>query len=85
VQDLMAEGFGSLTPRATQSAEGQGRHDGRRWHVVITRPLAAEGDSAASLEAGVATSIAFAVWNGSQGEVGARKGWASWIPLEVAR
>jgi len=85
VQDLMAEGFGSLTPRATQSAEGQGRHDGRRWHVVITRPLAADGDSAASLEPGVATSIAFAVWNGSQGEVGARKGWASWIPLEVTR
>jgi len=83
VQDLMAEGFGSLTPRATQAADGKGWHDGQRWQVVITRPLAAQGDSAPSLEPGAATSIAFAVWNGSQGEVGARKGWVSWVPLQV--
>lgn len=85
VQDLMAEGFSSLTPLATQAAEGEGRHDGRRWRVVITRPLAGDGVSAASLAPGVATHVAFAVWDGSHGEVGARKGWASWIPLEVAR
>jgi len=84
VQDLIAEGFGSLAPRATQAAQGQGRHDGARWHVVITRPLAAEGDSAASLAPGVATSVAFAVWDGSAGEVGARKGWAGWLALQVA-
>jgi hypothetical protein len=85
VQDLMAEGFGSLTPRATQAAQGVGRHDGRRWQVVITRPLAAQGESAASLEPGAATYVAFAVWNGSQKEVGARKAWANWTPLQVAR
>jgi hypothetical protein len=85
VQDLMAEGFGTLTPRVTQAAQGVGRHDGKRWHVVITRPLAAQGDSAASLEPGVQTQIAFAVWNGSAREVGARKAWANWIGLEVTR
>lgn len=85
VQELMAEGFGSLTPLPAQRAEGTGRHDGQRWRVVITRPLAGDGVSAASLEPGVETHVAFAVWNGSRGEVGARKGWASWIPLRVAR
>jgi hypothetical protein len=83
VQDLMAEGFGSLTPRATQAAAGAARHDGTRWHVVITRPLKATGDSAASLEAGSATHVAFAVWNGAKGEVGARKAWAAWLPMQV--
>lgn len=83
VQDLMAEGFGSLTPRATQEATGTARHDGKRWHVVITRPLKATGDSAASLEAGASTHIAFAVWNGAQREVGARKAWAAWMPMQV--
>jgi len=85
VQDLMAEGFGSLTPRATQAATGKGRNDGRRWHVVITRPLAATGDSAASLAAGTATHVVFAVWNGSHGEVGARKAWANWVPMAVPK
>ena len=85
VQDLMAEGFGSLTPRSTQAATGKGRHDGRRWHVVITRPLAATGDSAASLAAGTATHVVFAVWNGSHGEVGARKAWANWVPMDVPK
>ena len=83
VQDLMAEGFGSLTPRATQAAAGKATHDGKRWHVVITRPLAATGDPAASLAPGTATHVAFAVWNGSHREVGARKAWAAWVPLEV--
>lgn len=64
VQDLMAEGFGSLTPRATQSATG---------------------DSAASLAPGTATHVAFAVWNGSHREVGARKAWANWLPMEVPK
>jgi hypothetical protein len=85
VQDLMAEGFGSLTPRATQSVEGAGRHDGARWHVVVTRPLASDGDSSASLAGGTSTWIGFAVWDGSRGEVGARKAWAPWVALEVAK
>jgi DMSO reductase family type II enzyme heme b subunit len=85
VQDLMAEGFGSLTPRAAQAGQGLGRHDGKRWQVAITRPLAPQGESAASLEPGSKTQIAFAVWNGAAGEVGARKAWAMWVPLEVPR
>jgi len=72
VQDLMAEGFGSLTPRPTQAAFGAASHDGKRWHVVITRPLEARGESAASLAPGASTYVSFAVWNGSHREVGAR-------------
>jgi DMSO reductase family type II enzyme heme b subunit len=84
VQDLMAEGFGSLTPRPVQAGQGSARHDGSGWHVVITRPLAADGDSAPGLSGGTRAWIAFAVWDGSKGEVGARKAWASGVPLEVA-
>jgi DMSO reductase family type II enzyme heme b subunit len=85
VQDLMAEGFGSLTPRTTQAAAGKGAHDGKRWHVVITRPLAAVGESAASLAPGTQTHVSFAVWNGSHREVGARKAWAAWVPMLVPK
>lgn len=85
VQDLMAEGFGSLTPRPTQAALGAASHDGKRWHVVITRPLAPHGEAAANLAPGTRTHVSFAVWNGSHREVGARKAWAAWVPLEVAK
>ncbi|MCC6641743.1 MAG: hypothetical protein IT386_11345 [Deltaproteobacteria bacterium] len=85
VQDLMAEGFGSLTPRQTQAASGAASHDGKRWHVVITRPLEGRGESAASLAPGTSTNISFAVWNGSHREVGARKAWAAWVPLAVVK
>lgn len=85
VQDLMAEGFGSLTPRQQQTARGQGTHDSTGWRVVITRPQDGDGDSAAALAPGTKTLLAVAVWDGAKNEVGSRKGWAGWIPLEVAQ
>lgn len=86
VIDLMAEGFGSLTPKATQSAVGKGVWHNGRWKVVIIRPLPANGDKdAAPLTVGGSSSIAFAVWNGGQGERGSRKGWASWVPLTIEK
>jgi hypothetical protein len=85
VQDLAAEGFGSLTPLPAQSAEGKGSHDGEGWRVVVTRPLAGDGESSASLAPGTTTLVAFAVWDGAHREVGARKSWASWVALEVAK
>jgi hypothetical protein len=84
VQDLVAEGFGSLTPQPTQKAHGSASHDGSGWRVVITRPLAGGEGSAASLAPGSSTQLAVAIWDGSAGEVGARKSWAGWVPLEVA-
>jgi DMSO reductase family type II enzyme heme b subunit len=85
VQDLMAEGFGSLTPRSQQTARGSARHDAAGWHVVITRPLAGDGESSVPLVAGASTHLALAVWDGAQREVGSRKAWAPWLPLEVAK
>jgi DMSO reductase family type II enzyme heme b subunit len=86
VMDLMAEGFGSLTPRIQQSASGNGIWDKGTWRVVICRPLASiTGSGAAPLTPGKATSVGFAVWNGGQGERGARKGWAPWVPLMIEK
>jgi len=47
------------------------------WAVVITRPLP-DGLSPRSR-----TQIAFAVWNGGAGEVGARKMRTGWVPLSM--
>jgi hypothetical protein len=86
ILDMMAEGFGSLTPRVNQNACGKGVWDKGTWRVVICRPLANTVDGeAAPLSPGKATSIGFAVWNGSHGERGARKGWAPWVPLTIEK
>lgn len=85
VQELVAEGFGSLTPSPNQTASGRGRYEDGRWSVILTRPLTGQADTAPALTAGSATQVAFAVWNGSNGEVGARKAWFGWVPFEVAK
>jgi DMSO reductase family type II enzyme heme b subunit len=84
VQDLMAEGFGTLTPKPTQNALGKGVWDKGVWKVVIARPMEPVTDpDAALLSSNSTTNVGFAVWNGSAGERGARKGWAGWIPLTI--
>jgi DMSO reductase family type II enzyme heme b subunit len=75
VEDLVAEGPGTLTRAATTTSEGRGEWTEDGWRVVISRPLPREfgGESPAQ--------IAFAVWEGSRDEVGARKMRTGWISL----
>jgi len=82
VEDLIAEGFGSLTAHAEQTANGRGEFTGKGWRVVIVTPLQPGADKT-SLSPGLTTNVAFAVWNGSRGNRGARKQWADWTPLEI--
>jgi DMSO reductase family type II enzyme heme b subunit len=84
VQDLMAEGYGSLTPKPIQSATGKGVWKNGTWKVVIARPIEAVGDAdSAPFAAGGTTQVGFAAWNGSVGERGSRKSWAAWFPMTL--
>ena len=75
VEDLVANGPGTLGGAPSQGAKGKGAHKTDRWSVVIGRKLP-DG-----LSPNQRTHIAFAVWQGSQNEVGARKMRTGWIPL----
>ena len=77
VQDLVAEGPGSLTPAKTTTSTGSGKRTATGWAVVITRQVPQ------GLSAQAKSQIAFAVWEGSQEEVGARKMRTGWIPLAI--
>lgn len=77
VEDLLAEGPGTLAPADVQHSEGQGLRSDDGWQVVITRPLP-DG-----LSPGRRTQVAFAVWEGAHDEVGARKMRSAWIPLHL--
>ena len=75
VEDLIANGPGTLSPGPSLGANGRGAHKTDHWTVVISRKLP-EG-----LSTNQRTHIAFAVWQGSQGEAGARKMRTGWVPL----
>ena len=76
VQDLIAEGPGTLSPVPDGHSTGAGRRTDTGWSVVIVRDvpkgLAPQGGS----------QVAFAVWEGAHDEVGARKMRTAWIPLK---
>ncbi|MBI3098586.1 MAG: hypothetical protein HYY93_10145 [Planctomycetes bacterium] len=83
VEDLSAEGFGSLTPLPDQRSSGKGAHLGGEWRVVMARPLDLSAGSETSVRAGASSFIAVAVWDGGRGQVGARKMRSIWVPVEV--
>jgi DMSO reductase family type II enzyme heme b subunit len=85
VLDQMAEGWGTMTVKPDQHALGGGMWKDGRWRVVITRPMVSDDLNAPALTPGLATVAAFAVWEGGHREVGARKAWAPWVPLRIAR
>ncbi len=77
VEDLIAEGPGTLSPAAKAVSRGKGVFGPEGWSVVIIRPLP-DG-----LAPAVRSQIAFAIWEGSKEEAGARKMRSAWIPLAV--
>ncbi len=77
VEDLVAEGPGTLSPAGARQSRGKGARTNDGWAVVIARKLP-EG-----LGPNKRTQIAFAVWEGSSKETGARKMRTGWIPLAV--
>ncbi|MEN6494687.1 MAG: ethylbenzene dehydrogenase-related protein [Thermoguttaceae bacterium] len=75
VQDLIAEGPGTLAPKPDGNSTGAGRRTTSGWSVVITRDLPK------GLSPQNGSQVAFAVWEGGRQEVGARKMRTAWIPL----
>ncbi len=75
VEDLIAEGPGTIMPNPQSFSKGKGVRTDKGWAVVITRPLP-EG-----LSKEKPTQVAFAIWEGSHGETGARKMRTGWVNL----
>ncbi len=77
VEDLIAEGPGTISPNPQAFSKGKGIRIDKSWVVVITRPLP-EGFSKEK-----SSQIAFAIWEGSHGETGARKMRTGWVTLAM--
>jgi len=75
VEDLLAEGPGTLAPASNADGNGRGVRTSNGWAVVLTRGLPT------GLVPGQRSQIAFAVWQGSNAEAGARKMRSGWTPM----
>jgi DMSO reductase family type II enzyme heme b subunit len=84
VDDLAAQGFGSLTFLPVQASKGWSRWNNGRWSVVISRPLSMPGwTGSEALKPGRNSFVAFAVWDGSRTQAGSRKMRTVWAPLTL--
>lgn len=81
VEELVAEGYGTLTSLKQQSGSGKGILSNGKWMVSVGMPGA--GDDVPVLKPGTALPVAFAVWDGGERQVGGRKQHSDWITIEL--
>ncbi len=90
IENIVAEGFGSATDNEKRSkikVSGAGRWKDGRWEVVFIRRLSSEDVYDVSFREGEVVPLAFAVWNGNDGNRGGRKAISTWyyVALEKGR
>jgi complex iron-sulfur molybdoenzyme family reductase subunit gamma len=81
-EELLAGGAGTTTQFVDPAVQTRTVHEDGRWQVVYTRQLVTPGSNRTDVQQGVHdTSMAFAVWNGSEMERSGRKAVSSWYHL----
>ena len=84
VQTLVSHAFGSLDKAANQDVTGKGAYDGKKWAVVFERTLTSGDVNEAAFTNGASTDMAFAVWNGSEGDRNGRKSVSQFVRLSLS-
>lgn len=83
VQNLVAQAFGTLTKLPVQDVTGHGVYANGKWSVVIARPFVGAGADAVTFQGTTQTDMAFAVWNGSQGDRNGQKSVSTFVTLNL--
>ncbi|MCW8141728.1 MAG: hypothetical protein KIT58_22715 [Planctomycetota bacterium] len=83
VEELVAEGWSTLTHQPHSATSGRGAWVQGKWAVVLRRPLKTTDPLDYTFTLGGTGQASFAAWNGSAGERGGRKHWSSWVDFVV--
>lgn len=78
-EDLIAEGFGTLTRREEQTIQANGNWESGYWTVVFKRKLAVQGGT--EFKRGMVMPIALAVWDGANSDRDGAKSFSVWHSL----
>ena len=84
VDNLVAGGFGTLTPDPTPVVQGWGAWRDGRWRVVFARPLHVGREGNVELASDDRTDVAFAVWDGSAQERDGMKSVGNFVALDLS-
>jgi hypothetical protein len=82
VQNLLAGGFGTLTPADSQVVEGQGAYRGGTWSVVFSRRFASPGSMQPGFQTGSRIDAAFAIWDGASDNRDGIKSVSTFVQLQ---
>lgn len=77
-QELLAGGAGSTTPFPAPSVGANATYADGTWTVVYTRDVASASANRTDLGSTDTLDVAFAVWNGGNGERAGRKAVSEW-------
>lgn len=85
VEELNAEGLGTLTPqpRTKQNIKGKGVWKDGKWQVVFTRTLESTNKWDVKFDNKLPVLISFAVWDGGYQDRNGRKVVAMWQRLHL--
>lgn len=83
VEDLVAEGPGTITTKPSQHVQGHGEYRDGKWRVVFWRELQPADQTDAAFSPGQNRLMAFAVWDGAHQEKGSRKSISDWVELRI--
>ncbi len=83
VQTLVSQTFGTLTAATTQDVKGNGVYKDGNWAVVFERAYTGADGNQAAFADGAKTDMAFAVWNGSEGDRNGRKSVSQFVQLSI--
>ncbi len=85
IEDLNAEGLGTLTPQPpkSQNVKGTGVWREGRWRVLFVRPLSSPDKYDVRFNAGRTIPAAFAIWNGADGDRNGQKAVSVWYRLRI--
>lgn len=83
VENLVALGFGTLTPHTEQLVQGQGIWSDSRWHVVFRRALQVAGKNNVVFAPRQTIPFALAYWDGAQGDRDGQKMVSTWYRLKL--
>jgi complex iron-sulfur molybdoenzyme family reductase subunit gamma len=77
-QELLAGGPGTTTRFESSAVETAAAYRSDEWHVVFSRPLAADSANRTSFADDRDVAVSFAVWDGSNMERSGRKAVSEW-------
>lgn len=83
VEDLVAGGFGTLSPAADQSVLGQGHWGSGKWAVVFSRPFVSDDDGRPTFDVGSVTDVAVAAWDGDHDDRNGQKAVSQFLRLSI--